>query len=87
VVLSLYEDSPVKEGWLSLLSQPVYGMQHRLTSRDMVDMTDGVSTIDVWTGGKDGKSGPVRTKTSIGSSLARRPRTSPLRKTNGWAVY
>lgn len=42
-VLPLYDDSPVKDGWFCLLSRLVYKMCQRLTSREMVDMVDGVS--------------------------------------------
>jgi hypothetical protein len=40
VVLPLYDDSPVKDGWFSPLSRLVCEMGHRLTSRDMVDIAD-----------------------------------------------
>lgn len=63
-VLPLYDDSPVKDGWFYPLSRLVHGVDNRLTSRDMVDMINGVSTVDVWTGGGDTETGPVQT--SIG---------------------
>jgi len=41
-------------------------MGHRLTSRDMVDMKDGVPTVDVRTGGgRDSEIGPVRDRENL----------------------
>ena len=49
-VSPLYDDSPVKDGLFSLSSRLVYGTGHRLTSRDMMDIADGASLVDVRTG-------------------------------------
>ena len=59
VVLLLYDDSPVKDGWFSSLSQLVCRTAYGLTSRDMVDMMGGVLTVDVQTG-----EGRIRDRTS-----------------------